>query len=138
MGFDHTSRRHFQSPTSHSEADQQVKIHSLQQKLLMSKHIQGDRSRLISLAPMLRVRLKNVLTKGQLGHSFEVELEHCSIPELCRLFLHVGVELTLEEAVFVTAMTSGGLDPRNGPACASPNAADLSRVILFLADLLPN
>lgn len=137
MGFAHTSRRHFQYATSNDEADQLTKVHSLQQKLLQSKDILGDRSRLINLAPMLRVRLKNVLTKGQLGHSWEGELEYCSIPELCRLFLHVGVELTVEEASYAAAVTSSQ-DQQQGLGGISPSTAHLGRIILFFADLLPN
>ena len=41
--------------------------------------VQGDRLRLIALTPILRVRLKNNLSKGRLGFNWDGNLEYVSV-----------------------------------------------------------
>jgi len=118
---------------------------SLRQKLAASRSVQGDRLRLIALVPNLRVRLRNQLSKGRLGHSWDGALDYCTVPELVRLLMQIDLELSKDEAEFVAneSANTGGAEADAAAAAAAvahgvvlERGVKLAQVILYLSDLL--
>lgn len=110
---------------------------SLKRKLVESKYVLGNRLKLIALTPILRVRLKNQLSRGRMGHSWDGNLEFLSVSDMVRLLLQIDLELTSDEGAYIAAVTNGGDrdDPSRGGFTLEAGCK-LAQVVLFLADLL--
>jgi hypothetical protein len=110
---------------------------SLKRKLVESKYVLGDRLKLIALTPVLRVRLKNQLSRGRMGHSWDGNLEFLSVSDMIRLLLQIDLELTHEEGSFIATATNRGVgDDPSKAGFTLEEGCKLAQVVLFLADLL--
>ena len=115
----------------------------LKNKLKNSKDIQNNKQRLLSLTSQLRVRLKNRLSRGGIGLSWEASLEECSVSELIQLLSTIDLHLTVEEGMYIAKVTS--MDSNNTSIKPSPishtnysleSGVSISKVLRFLADLI--
>jgi hypothetical protein len=113
---------------------------SIIQKLKDSNDIKNEKIRLLALTPLLRIRLRKNLNRGEIGMSWDSSLDFCTVHELMRLFQSVDVCFTLDEVTYLSAAISDEKDSFGSSYGATSNSIlqgiTLSKMMLFLADLI--